>query len=146
MPPVFVITSRWSDSDKRSIEGVFGDNYVRLKPPAPNAAQDISQWVLHTFEHIADEIEAKVEQHGGVCALRNATAIVELTDGNLFGLEDLSPISVTHDGWTIVTAMLVLAFPEMHWVFKNVGASRPSLLFADAHHFGTAASLGKIRE
>lgn len=150
MPPLFIISSKWSDADRRNVESVFHDNYVRITLPAQNTSQVISQWVLHTFEHVTDEIEEKIEQHGGLCALRNAIAIVELNDQDLNSLEDLSPISVDHAGWTIVTTMLVLAFPEIHWVFMTGSAPIRSQLFEDAHIFDHQSlnieSLNRIRE
>lgn len=151
MPTVLVIAPKLEEREKRSLEAVFGASYFHVVPPKGGGGAETSQWALHAFTQVADEIEEKIEQRGGVCALRNTVAIVELNDSELGELEGLSPMfSVSHSGWTVVTAMLVLAFPELHWVFKTNAAPLDASLFADAHMLTRAsfgiASLKKILE
>lgn len=148
MQPVFLITK--SDSLAHSLTGyckhVQGVDTVRISAILPNISTTQAEWITQSFTQIADQIEASIEQHGGVCKLRNAVAVIDLDDGRLAELEKLNPISSKCGVWAAVVAMLVLAFPEIHWVFFTSYLPVKRFLFEEAHIYGGLNSFGKILE
>ncbi|MCG3155114.1 MAG: hypothetical protein DKINENOH_01716 [bacterium] len=142
MTPVYVITE--FDSLAASIERFLlhtrGIAAHRLVFPHHTPSEE---WVLRAFRQIADTIERSSLNEAGPQALRKAIAIIDLADANLQSLEDLNPIA-NNLGWAAVVAMLVLAFPEVHWVFITPYQSTNSSLFARAHIFSAANSLMEI--
>jgi hypothetical protein len=102
----------------------------------PRADPDQQGWVPQVFSQISDWIEAGARQNGGEVDLRNSYAIIDLFDDSqnpITSLEELNPMSIQESHWATVVAMLVLAFPEMQWVF--VTPHRPlnfrTILFGD---------------
>lgn len=105
------------------------------------------------FKQLADWIESHAQQAGGDAALRQTIVFVSLYDKRLASLHDLSPIS-TSTGQAAVVAMLVLAFPEVQWVFITphwkywVNSLNPSPLsgrfFRRAHLLGAGNTLANV--
>jgi len=93
--------------------------------------------VLPTYRQIARRIESARDQDPS--GLRNLVVIADLYDKELSGLEDLNPISREY-GWAAVVSMLILAFPEAHWILHTPYGSGDSL-FTKAHLFATVSSL-----
>lgn len=117
-------------------------------PPAlPNRASKVGkiEWVPQTFRKLVAWVEAQAAGAGGDHSLLNTLALVDVP--SLHSLDELDPIDRTKD-WPSVVGMLVLAFPEVHWVF--VSPFRPAgELLAKAHFPRTASffqDLGAILE
>lgn len=99
--------------------------------------------ILPVFRQIADALERGSNEGPGPQGLRNAIAIIDLVDANLEKLEDLNPIT-RGPRWASVVAMLVLAFPEIHWVLVTPHQPMNSSLFAQAHFLGASHPLAEI--
>lgn len=156
MTQVFIITER--EDLARSIgrylrfrEGIEV-SYI-LPPPLPRALSDAeleklspslrqyqidkAQWVPQTFSKLAEWLENKAQQGQGDSSLFEAIAIIDLP--SLTSLNQLDPIDRTKD-WPAVVSMLLLTFPEVHWVLVSpyVPPDEESLL--RRAHFPQAAS------
>ena len=140
MNKVLIITER--DELARSI-----GRYLRFKegievkstfPPAlPSNAYRVGkiEWVPHTFRKLAAWIEDQAGATGGDARLLNAIVIIDVP--SLHSFDDLDPIDRTKD-WTAVVGMLILAFPEVHWVL--FGPYRPAGRLLSRSHFLRTAS------
>lgn len=118
MTQVFLITER--DDLRNSLS-----RYLRFKEgidpqsrligrPVHMSVSDHTHWVPRTFQEMAKWLEScDVNAPARSPALFNALAIVEAP--SLYSLADLDPLNTTR-GWSAVLGMLLLAFPEVHWV------------------------------
>lgn len=141
MPKVFVLTHNnlLAASIERFLRYTRGIEPIRIllsEPLSTDRTDQIDYWVLRTFHQIADSIEDNKGENG----LRNAIAIIDFCDedwGNI-KLAQLNPI---RDGkWSAVVAMLILAFPEIHWVFITPYKAIDAFLFKQAHMFISEAT------
>jgi tetrahydromethanopterin S-methyltransferase subunit F len=118
MTQLFLITQ--SEELSGSIERYFrfrgGVEVKTIVPPLlPRSVNRLGklQWVPETFRKIASAIETHSAQTTGLSSgLLKAICLVDVPD--LIEFDDLDPIDRTK-GWTGVVAMLILAFPEIHW-------------------------------
>jgi hypothetical protein len=144
MSNVFIIAEH-GDSVK-SIERYFrfttGAQVFTRSTPAPPKDQ-YRRWVPHTFSQLANWVESCTFQSGDERSLRNSIAIIDLCDKGLPTLSELNPIATNKGDWAAVVAMMVLTFPEMHWVFispyepETPDISAESyFLFSEAHLHG----------
>jgi len=142
MTPVFVITASdsFADSIQRFFQYTRGRAVTRIAFPSDTRSEE---WALRAFRQIADAIEDTSAERTGPQGLRNAIAVIDLYDADLPELEDLNPIA-RNLRWAAVVAMLVLAFPEMHWVFVTPYQPINSSLFAPAHILSASNSLTEI--
>ncbi len=133
MRPVFVITASedFANSLKRmlahlrgiqAISIVLPDMIPPLNPQADTSRQeDKMVKVLRMFHSVADAMEREADWEKG-SGLRNAVAIVEFFEKEFISIpsygqrEAFSPVHHIAT-WGAALAMLVLAFPEVHWVF-----------------------------
>jgi len=143
MTHVFVITEsvHLADSISRFFRYTRGIEHIHRII----FSQDIhsEKRVLPVFRQIADAIERGSNEGLGPQELRNAIAIIDLVDANLEKLEDLNPITRGPKRASVV-AMLVLAFPEIHWVFVTPHQPINSALFAQAHLLRASNPLAEI--
>lgn len=134
MSQVFLIikTNLLAKSLENYFKTVRGNTPIRILVPADPKYGDDDQWTAQVFRQIADTIE---EQSGADINLLNAVAIVDLLPKDFYEIDDFNPIAPMsrENRWTVVIAMLVLAFPEIHWVFSSVNASPHSSLLHEAH-------------
>ena len=122
MKQLFLITQ--SEELSRSVELYFrfrgGVEVKTFVPPLlPKSVDRLgkTQWVPETFRKIAHALEShSLQVSGRASGLTNATCLIDVPD--LSDLSDLDPIDRTK-GWTGVVAMLILAFPEVHWVILS---------------------------
>ena len=144
MRHVFIITEQ--DDLAKSLERHF--RFTRNVPVStrciPRLCGDGQQWTPHAFNQIADWIETAAGQWGNECHLRNALAIIDLCDEPMSTLEDLNPVSTTIGDWAAVVAMLVLAFPEIHWVFVTPYEAPAAPLFEAAHLLRGAPAIRRL--
>lgn len=83
-------------------------------------------WVARTFQQLANWIQkAALHDSPTSPALFNAVAIVE--DSALKSPAHLDPLN-PKSGWSAVLGMLILAFPEMHWVILSPYITGDTLL------------------
>jgi hypothetical protein len=134
MPDVYVITE--SDALAASLERYFkftrGRAVIRLPYPPSGLSPADEQWTLQTFRRLADAIEVQGGEAGGA-GLQGSIAIIDLWDNLLKGFEELNPLSTVGGSWAAVVAMLVLAFPEIQWVFNTPYEPPPHFLLREAH-------------
>lgn len=90
---------------------------VYWKDPAPlvDAVRKSSSCAIDVFREIADWVESSAGTLSTDPSLRGAMALVQLDSDEAFNIETLNPVR-TDGGWASVVAMLILAFPEIHWV------------------------------
>ena len=131
MPNVFVIAQhdqeRFVSDAARAVAECGLEATPLLAPPTPRGPRH-HEWVVDAFQRIADRMEQSVS---GPSALRDSVAVVELSDDLESSLDELNPISA--EGWSCVVAMLVLAFPEVHWCFSTSFDPPSTALFVEAH-------------
>lgn len=134
-----------ADSLSRYLRHVHGITTHHISMPEPPAAADQS-WVWRNFEMLASCIQNHLDPHGFRGVLSGSLAIIELHDPDLSSLDDLYPLhSAAHSA--ALASMLILAFPEIHWVLHtsnllwkdldsaNAEADAESRLLVDAHIF-----------
>jgi hypothetical protein len=81
------------------------------------------------------EIKSRVIAQSPSPELRSSIAIVDLRDHAWNGLTKLNPLSETDGTWPVIVSMLILAFPEIQWIFYDAANSNLelSLLFRQTH-------------
>jgi len=146
IPPVFVIMDNdaLAHSLGRYFRYVRGVQIVRL--PSPSyflSSSDLHDAPVQAFWQIADALESQMveyAEYGQALAFRKAMVIVDLHPAGVKGdLKGLNPLAVGGDGetrWACMVAMLVLAFPEIHWVFVTGAKTIDAPLFRDTHILG----------
>jgi hypothetical protein len=95
-----------------------------------------------------EDISSMVTRSSGndIRTLRRCIGIVDLRGHAFHGLQHLSPLSSTDSSWVIIVSMLVLAFPELHWMF--LGSDAPSdvgAAFAKMHLYPDLTDLTSDR-
>lgn len=100
-------------------------NFIPLVKAEPK--QD---WICSAFRQIANEIE-KLENG----CLKNIIVIFDFCDDYWEGVSfnELNPIQKDGRTWAAVVAMLILAFPEIHWIFITPYKPIEKYLFKEAH-------------
>lgn len=141
MTQVFLITEpdSFATSVERYLRDTRGFSVHRVFFPPVTQSEE----VLRVFRQIADAIEHGNNDDPGLHGLRNAIAIIDLADESLLELEDLNPITRSLRQASVV-AMLVLAFPEIHWVFITPYRPINASVFEQAHTLGASNSLAEI--
>ncbi len=103
-------------------------------PGCPVQRERFSAWVAETFTEIVTWIDEQAAEYGGPAALREFAAYIEAYDPEAYGWEDLRPLAASDGAPQVALVwMLVLAFPEVHWVFYSPYSSPSSGRFATAH-------------
>lgn len=128
---IFTLTDDSADAPAlvEPLVGQCGTQTVPLKfPPLAESAR-AQLWVLQSFRQLADAIEQTAEQ-GGLEQLRRAVVVVAVP--KLGGLSDLDALTTTGNPRATVVALLILAFPEIHWLFRDLRGKVPEAL-AELH-------------
>lgn len=73
-------------------------------------------WVVDSFRRVADALELAEADHDS--ARGGAIVLVALGDGGVEAFDSLSPFATT-GLWPALAGMLVLCFPEVHWLFLD---------------------------
>lgn len=110
----------------KALADELGGQVLGLQFPALDLSARVHLWVLRTFRQLAAAIE-----QAGPEQLRQATAIVDTASIN--NLDELDPLSTTGDPYATVVALLVLAFPEIHWMFVGASDDDDQPDFVEAH-------------
>ncbi len=145
MNPVFVITQ--SPELARSISRYFRyahctESFVMRPSTESGGPQHL---VMHRFQRIADWVESSGRGEHGI-VLRNALVFIDLFDEKLNSFDELDPLALNKGNWSATVAMLLLAFPEMHWVFNTPYKTPDNPLFKSAHLLGEGNFISKIME
>lgn len=139
MAPVLVIAHNRDiqSSISRYLLYVGGINAQICPLPVSNAN---TASVPGTFERLSEWI---IAQTASDCesSLRRAIAVVDLQDAGDRELKTLNPLSTTDSDWLTAVAMLVLAFPEIHWVSISYSSASSGDFYSDAHEFGLSGPL-----
>jgi hypothetical protein len=141
---VYVITE--SDEFARSIAGYFRHARgvtaasIVLSPPP-----DLSQpWILRTFRLLANWIESDAGRSAEPADLSRAVAFIDLYDEQVSGFSELNPSLRGKGHWAVVVSMLLLAFPEIQWVFNTPYEPLHNPLFARGHVLGAGNTITQI--
>lgn len=143
MLQVFVITD--SDILRKSIERYFrcvGGETINSRG-IPRVTTNIQEWVSCAYVQIADWIEFHAQQNGGDRP-RETMVIIDLYDEEIESLSDLNAVSTNEGNWAAVVAVLILMFPEVHWVFNSPHQADPSPLFRKVHLLGASNTLSSL--
>jgi len=138
MSQIFLISER--EEFARSVgrylrfRGVLEVHSILPPPPPKDSAANV-QWVPQTFRKLAGWLEGRTGQSSGDSALFNAVALIDVP--SLTSLDEFDPIDRSK-GWQAVVAMLLLSFPEVHWVIVSPFTPADPLL--RKAHFPRAAS------
>jgi len=90
--------------------------------------------IITGFRDLSLLIEAELMRDAE--GLRHSVGIVDLRDYEWSGLNKLNPLSQEAGSWPIIVSMLILAFPEIHWIFNCSDYScgdLPSSFFREVH-------------
>jgi hypothetical protein len=117
---------------------------VRTLPSNPMNVGPWTMWVAETFSETATWIEQTAGQLGGPAALREVAVYIEAYDPDLCGWEDIQPLSSTNGPQLALISMLVLAFPEVHWVFYTPYSPPSGIRFYSAHNLICANGLDSL--
>ncbi|MGH9825517.1 MAG: hypothetical protein ACREDR_19980, partial [Blastocatellia bacterium] len=90
---------------------------------APKTDGDTAEWVAQVFIQISDWIENKSENFESASSLRSAVAILDLSDKELYWLDDMELLQTSGGAWAAVASMLILAFPGVHWMIFAGGCA-----------------------
>lgn len=106
---------------------------IRLPPHRELEPDAKVTWILESFEQVADSVESSAGAQERPENLRSTCVIVDLCEARPQSLAELNPTATNQDGWSVVVAMLVLAYPEVHWVFNTPHPALDGFLFSDLH-------------
>ncbi|HYG08910.1 MAG TPA: hypothetical protein VD835_02940 [Pyrinomonadaceae bacterium] len=138
MNQVFLISEReeFSRSVSRYLrfKGVLEVHSILPPIPPKDSAANV-QWVPQTFRKLAAWLEGRTGQASGDSALSSAIVIIDVP--SLGSLDEFDPID-RNKGWPAVVAMLLLSFPEVHWVI--VSPYTPAHPLLRKAHFPRTAS------
>jgi hypothetical protein len=98
-----------------------------------------SQDVSRVFEHLADWIESELEASNDSGGIPKCIALTDLFGYESINPSDLNPVK-QQGGWATVLGMLILGFPEVHWIFTD-GNFFPE---EDEKSLDDVAVLGKV--
>lgn len=144
MSQAIVITA--SEELEKSIRRYFC--YTRnvkthvIRPPS--TSHNSQQWVIRTFRQYANQLETCSEQSGNTLGLSDSLIFIDLFDEELDRFEDLNPAARAQCDWSTVVSMLLLAYPEMHWIFNTPYRMIENPLFQKAHVLGGSNSIRQI--
>jgi hypothetical protein len=143
MTPVFSILT--NDALTESFERYFRfTGGIELKSIRPPNQSSISQEdVAPVFYQLVESLERHCGSEGG---FRNAIAIIEVADDGLGAgeLDEMNPLPTNKGDWASVVAMLVLAFPEIHWIFFTPHSAQDSFMLTEAHFLRASNPLYRI--
>jgi hypothetical protein len=143
MALIFTLTSRPEErgGTVTSVSGVAaGEHHAQISalkfPPLEESARP-HLWILRAFRQITDAIKQSALQDG-LEHLRRAVAIVDVE--SIDNLDGLDPLTTTGDPHAAVVALLILTFPEVHWMFVGAHADA-SAEFTETHLLGRDATV-----
>jgi hypothetical protein len=137
----FVIaeSSQFAMSIERYLQDTHGLEVSTFAvPSSPPPRPESNAWLLQVFRHIADGIE-----HTLTTDSVDSIAIAEVCDPTIQRLEDLDPLDTDRPKAALL-AMLILAFPEIHWVFAAPPKATQSSWFRCVHVMDIDGDFGAI--
>jgi hypothetical protein len=96
-----------------------------IKHPAMRADSDKvhdASLIIKGYEDISSVINNTTAKDPR--QLRRSVGIVDLRAHQFHGLSCLTPLSGTDSSWVVIVSMLMLAFPEIHWIFFGCDVSK----------------------
>jgi hypothetical protein len=88
-----------------------------LEPPP--VSRSVGPWVQSQFERIAAQIEDCATEHGGVAVLRECIGVLDFCSVGCQRWDDLELLHESQHPSASVAGLLVLAFPEIHWLLRT---------------------------
>lgn len=117
--------------------------------PVPKEYLDNPSWIAPQFRNLHDAIAGSLNQSAREIGIANTVVIVDVPDGHdllekmLLYIGALDPIEedpALHP-WCTLLAMLVLALPEVHWVFRSREINADFDCLADVHLLDSSNNL-----
>ena len=99
------------------------------------------EWIVDAFRHVSEFMEDLAGPNG--CGLRNALVLTDLYDPEHSSLETISPLEERAAPGATLAALLVLAYPEVHWAFVTPYQA-PSEAIAKYHFVSLASGLAEV--
>src|ERR1022692_423139 len=89
----------------------------------PEKGQDREAWLRRTFDCLSLDLEDLLLAALATNRVPDLLAVVDMRDDRISSIQELDPLQTkkTHS-WAVVVGMLVLAFPEVHWVLEDTGS------------------------
>jgi hypothetical protein len=97
-----------------------------------------AEWVTYAFREVADWLEELARHKSGDAALREAVGFVDLGDAGIDHLYPIRRAAGPRERWASAAGLLVLGFPEVHWVLvARRGTAEATALLGAAHFLDT---------
>ena len=77
------------------------------------------EWVMDQYTMIANWIDEDVMTNGGKQSLSGGLGIIEFVDSDCRALDDIMPLHEAHHTGIALASMLILSYPEIHWVLHT---------------------------
>jgi len=143
MARIFVITT--ASRLARSLKRYYGRMPEHeVTPVVLSETHFEHQSPAKTFGWIADKIERATPQDGTSAVTRDSVAILDVYGKNLSGLAAMSPIRHDIGHWPVAASMLLLAFPEMCWLFYSPYDRVTPPSFPEDSYLGVSPFLRRI--
>lgn len=137
-----------SRSFRRYFKFACQAEFHAYSPLIPETEIIPDEWVSQTFADISDWLNDEMSHSD----LKEAIGIIEIYDERLLDLSSLNPVHI-RQFWAAVAAMLILAFPEIHWIFitpyalkKEPGHSEENERFDKVHRLRVSDKKLNLRE
>lgn len=144
MRHVFLVSSRPSLASAlgRFLKDARKLDFTWLSPDPPMDKQVEGAEVLEAFRRVAGRLDPTPA--GDPRQLRSAVVVLDFADPDLGTLGEMSPLAGR--GWGAVAAMLVLAYPEVHFAFLTPHGASFEGLAADAHVISGPESFSRLAQ
>ena len=131
-------------SFQRALESRYGYRTVACRFPSKPELSQSPAWVADSFTKLCDWIDSQQATNSQDASLNGALAIIDLWDEDCDGLLGVQPLEEHQQPATALAGLLVLAYPEIHWVFNTPDADTPGdgeseKWFREAHLLSSAS-------
>lgn len=128
---IFISSAKLPSSVETNFKTANGVKITEIPLPPIEDPDTVHRSIIIHFNRIADAIEHTCS--GNPHELRKTLLIVDLRDESISTIAEINPISLTIDAWSVIVAMLILAFPETLCCFNTKLKTVDTFYFSEAH-------------